>query len=232
MRADLSKPFPADAKGFTLVELLTVIVIIGILAGILLPVVSKLRDKSRVTGCLSNLRQVGMAMTSFSFDNNGVFPPCYTTDLISVGWSTAIVDRGYVSDTRILLCPGDTINARPADPGTARQLGLSYTYCAPVMTSNSYDPTVSLNRLKVDSPSRQFMITEWHARPTRWTGEGGQLIAGWDLISSPSLGAKSVSPSHRDGGRNFLFVDGHAEWRTLEKSASPLSGWVMNQFEK
>lgn len=64
----------ARSGGFTLVELLTVIVIIGILASIIIPVVGKARESARSAVCLGNLRQLGMAATMFSQNNRGLMP--------------------------------------------------------------------------------------------------------------------------------------------------------------
>jgi len=64
----------ALSRGFTLIELLVVIAIIGILAAILFPVFARARDKARQTACLSNLRQMGMAMMQYVTDYDGVYP--------------------------------------------------------------------------------------------------------------------------------------------------------------
>ena len=53
----------AVRKGFTLIELLVVIAIIAILAAILFPVFSQVREKARATACLSNTKQLGHALT-------------------------------------------------------------------------------------------------------------------------------------------------------------------------
>jgi prepilin-type N-terminal cleavage/methylation domain-containing protein len=76
--------FPPETKirarqtrwGFTLMELLVVIAIIGLLAGILIPVVMKAITRAKTTQCKSNLRQIGAGLCAYMADNKGVCPLC------------------------------------------------------------------------------------------------------------------------------------------------------------
>ncbi|MCU0793204.1 MAG: prepilin-type N-terminal cleavage/methylation domain-containing protein [Opitutaceae bacterium] len=61
-------------RAFTLIELLTVIAIIGILAGILIPVVGRVRESARATTCLSNLRQLQTGILLYAQDNKNLMP--------------------------------------------------------------------------------------------------------------------------------------------------------------
>src|SRR5262245_15422861 len=61
-------------RAFTLVELLTVIAIIGILAALLLTSLASARQKSKRTVCLGNLHQIGLGFTGFALDHDGTYP--------------------------------------------------------------------------------------------------------------------------------------------------------------
>src|SRR5678809_1014359 len=68
-----------DIHGFTLIELLVVVAVIGILAGIIVPALAGARQKAIRTTCLSNLKQIGLAINLYADDNEQTLPgPCFS----------------------------------------------------------------------------------------------------------------------------------------------------------
>ena len=96
---------------FTLIELLVVIAIIATLAGLLLPVVSRAKERGRTTECISNLHQVGIALQLYIDDNNHCLPVMYDKSTNGPTTNTLpSVDRVLASQlgsTNVLRCPSD-----------------------------------------------------------------------------------------------------------------------------
>lgn len=107
--------------GFTLIELLVVVAIIGILAAILVPVGHRMVESGRATSCLSNLRQLGMALSAYLADNNNTMPTL-KAGRESVTADEPVIDNTldrYVADKAVFACPADKA-------GFARKTGTSY----------------------------------------------------------------------------------------------------------
>ena len=105
IRSQSPHPDAAPTRNaFTLIELLTVIAIIGILAAILIPVVSSVRESARASKCVSNLRQIGMAFHAFAADNQDRFPGLFYNGQPS---HPLLQLLEYADDPEVFICPSD-----------------------------------------------------------------------------------------------------------------------------
>jgi prepilin-type N-terminal cleavage/methylation domain-containing protein len=135
-------PDPTTSRrAFTLVELLSVIAIIGVLSGIILVVVGRSRAKAFDARCVSMQRQLGVAVQLFVLDNQNRFPgPCYAG--VRKGYSTKSSDSsffgfiapyvGLVSDDKwrnadSLMCPAWSLDVINADQAPVYMLSDSVT---------------------------------------------------------------------------------------------------------
>ena len=99
MRTSAVPPHRPSGTAFTLIELLVVIAIISILAALLLPVLSKAKEKSKRIACLSNLRQIGLALTLYTDTYDNKMPsamsygrsPALMTSRMRPMWSSTLI---------------------------------------------------------------------------------------------------------------------------------------------
>jgi prepilin-type N-terminal cleavage/methylation domain-containing protein len=116
---------------FTLIELLVVIAIIAILAGLLMPALARAKSKAVRIHCVSQLRQVGLAMRSFANDHRDLFPSQVEVNdggarTRPTAWEHFAVLSNELSTPRILVCSSDK-ERKPALDFTGQPEGFTYT---------------------------------------------------------------------------------------------------------
>lgn len=105
-------------RAFTLIELLTVIAIIGILAGILIPITGRVRDSARTAQCASNMRQLTQSALLYAQDNRNRLPPTYKNPVSSdkAWWQLLYPD--YCQASGVYKCPDDQTPFEGSPPYT------------------------------------------------------------------------------------------------------------------
>jgi prepilin-type N-terminal cleavage/methylation domain-containing protein/prepilin-type processing-associated H-X9-DG protein len=105
------------SASFTLIELLVVLAIVAVLAGVLLPVIGRTKEHGRAAACLSNLRQVGLALQLYVQDNDNRLPVMYDALFGSSappGASRPAIDlvlSNHLGSPQVLRCPSDRSGA-------------------------------------------------------------------------------------------------------------------------
>lgn len=133
---------------FTLIELLTVIAIIGILAAIIIPTVGSVRQSAQASACLSNLRQVGLSAIIYTNDNKGRLPDAGTgTDPLWARTLSAYMSVPVTQRASIFVCPGTTIPVEDA-PNTT-DVVITYGMHGGLMPLGQ--PALSIDRIKRQS---------------------------------------------------------------------------------
>lgn len=207
-------------RAFSLVELLVVLAIVSLLASLLFPVFMTVRGKARQTVCLSNLRQIGLGISMYAQDYDGLYPfaldpsdkyipeiwgsqPEFQAQISTTGMIQDVL-QPYVNSKTLFRCPADSgfdmadFAVRPlkARPTSYEAFGTSYYYRTEIAARHAGDFTFQF-------PSQINVLFDgaghWH----------GTLVP--------------LAPRY-----NVLFADGHVKNLTREQIsrawATPLQG--------
>ncbi len=233
---------PGRVFKFTLIELLVVIAIIALLAAMLLPSLSKAKDKAKSMQCMSNLKQQGLAFINYAGESNGWLPHTvggangvysytfYTNVLVSGGYLPVKNWVGSEGNGRangpVWRCPmTHEIRATDESGGYGTNLQHLTNYNKDFGANPDQNKGTS-NLSRIPRPSKILMLadTEW------WSGGAPNLIDGLVRykmatvcpVERPFLtheNAYLVPPRHSDGG-NIVYPDGHAGWMRFVEIAA------------
>src|SRR5581483_6045598 len=213
----------SEKRGFTLIELLVVIAIIAILAAILFPVFAQAREKARATSCLSNLKQVGLALIMYRQDydeqNTNEWP---WAGISKWDWdhTFAAVITPYIKNRDLFRCPSmssRTYISKP-DPSLGLEGGIAAAY---LMNETGWsDWTIGymgegVTDAKVTSPAEVIFVTEAlgiHDVPT-YTWQDAHI--GYTNADSAAWGGSPVpDPEQGLSWKNFYNVPG-CDWGSV-----------------
>ncbi|MCW5936103.1 MAG: prepilin-type N-terminal cleavage/methylation domain-containing protein [Fimbriimonadaceae bacterium] len=200
-----------ERTAFTLIELLVVIAIIAVLAAILFPVFGQAKTAAKATSCLSNMRQIGIAVQLYFGDFDDTFP---LDSHYGKKWAWPTTLQPYTRAVLLARCPGDpSVNfEKPLGNGTlTRATSYAVNFWMSPQDPRDPSPLRGYNtETSIKSPSTTIYMAELvdnsvneHFHPALWYPDNVEGV-----YINP---LKELATKRHNDRANYLFVDGHAK---------------------
>lgn len=180
--------FVSPRRGFTLIELLVVIAIVAMLAAVLFPVFQGVRENARRVSCQSNLKQLGLAFTQYTQDNDECLPMGVSAGRTNKGAGDGWAGRIYpfVASPGVFACPDDAVSSV-----TNVVAGKTYTL-SPVSYAYNFNLAgatykgIQGNYSHLNAPAKTVMLCEVTAAAFDPSDSDAQSVA--DLSTAEEIG--------------------------------------------
>ena len=223
-------------RGFTLIELLVVIAIIAILAAILFPVFGAAKEKARLVACLSNVKQIGNALTMYVDNNDNTFMACpyaaSTTVYYPKKFWTMLLEP-YTKSQKVFSCPSIKKSQQSwgqyQPNGRHPQYDVSYAIMRLLGAAPNTATPRATKMSDISKPSKTGLILDglehfqdWGA----WVKTPGSNSYRTYFCRSKEGSSWSYGLPVHDNGCCFVYADGHARFvSVVVQNPNPAGDW-------